>query len=47
MTPHVRRRATAALCGAFAAGCLATAAQSVTAGAYAAHPHDERTLRTS
>jgi hypothetical protein len=36
MTPHVRRRATAVLCGAFAAGCLATATQSV-ARAHAAH----------
>jgi hypothetical protein len=38
MTPHVRRRATAALCGVFAAGCLVTATQSVHAGAYAAQP---------
>jgi len=38
MTPHVRRRATTALCGAFAAGCLATATQSVYASDYAAQP---------
>lgn len=31
MTPHIRRGAAAALCGAFAAGCLATATQSVAA----------------
>jgi hypothetical protein len=35
MTSHVRRRATAALCGVFAAGCPAIATQSVYATAYA------------
>jgi hypothetical protein len=38
MTPHVPSRAAAALCGAFAAGCIATAAQSADAGAHAAGP---------
>ena len=36
MTHRMRRRATAALCGAFAVGCLATATRSVYATAYAA-----------
>jgi hypothetical protein len=34
----MRHRVTAALCGAFAAGCLATATQSLDATAYAAGP---------
>jgi hypothetical protein len=34
MTARVRRTATTALCGVFAAGCLATATQSVHASAY-------------
>jgi hypothetical protein len=38
MTHRARRRATAALCGTLAAGCLATATQSVDASAYAAEP---------
>lgn len=38
MTSHVRRRATAALCRAVAAGCIATATQSVDASAHAAGP---------
>jgi len=38
MSHHMRRRATAALRGACAAGCLATAMQSVCATAYAAEP---------
>ncbi len=38
MTTHVRRGAAAALCGAFAAGCIATATQSVDASAHAAGP---------
>jgi len=37
MTQHVRRIVTSALCGAFVAGCLATATQSVTAGADTGH----------
>jgi hypothetical protein len=36
MTPHVRRKATAAVCGALAAGCLAAATQY--APAYAGQP---------
>jgi hypothetical protein len=38
MTTHVRCRATAALCGALAAGCLAAATQAIYATAYAAKP---------
>jgi len=38
MTPHVRRAATAALCGTLVAGCLATATQSVAASAHTGHP---------
>jgi hypothetical protein len=38
VTPHVRRSATAALCGALVAGCLATATQSVNASVYVAQP---------
>jgi hypothetical protein len=38
MTPHVRPRATAALCGVFVAGCIAAATQSEYAGAYTAQP---------
>jgi hypothetical protein len=38
MIHHVRSRAAAALCGAFAAGCLATATQFVYASVYAAEP---------
>jgi hypothetical protein len=34
MTPHLRRAATAALCGAFAAGCLAAATQPAPAAAH-------------
>lgn len=38
MTPHLRRTATSALCGALAAGCLATATQSVAASGPSGHP---------
>jgi hypothetical protein len=37
MTPHLRRAATRALCGALAAGCLATATQSVAASGPSGH----------
>jgi hypothetical protein len=40
MTAHVRSRVTAALCGAVAAACIATAAQSVKASTYTAQPPD-------
>jgi hypothetical protein len=38
MTPRARHSARTALCGALAAGCIATAAQLVPASAYAAQP---------
>jgi hypothetical protein len=51
MTPHLRRAATSALCGAFAAGWLATATRSVDASAYATKPagraHAARVLKAT
>jgi hypothetical protein len=38
MTTHMRHPATAALCGALVAGCLATATQSVAASAHTGEP---------
>lgn len=38
MTRHLRRAATSTLCGALAAGCLATATQAVSASADNGHP---------
>ena len=37
MTPHLRRAATSTLCGALAAGCLATATQAVAGGGPSGH----------
>jgi hypothetical protein len=47
MTPHLRRAATTALCGAFAAGCLAAATQPASAAAHTKRAHAAHVLNAT